>query len=646
MQDINAIITKNFNDNINYFQTYHKELFNKLAAFDNAVTNGHYQEKYELTYENGNFDVREKSTNHYLYNKQIVKHTKLATQSINYDLNSSLFECFVRQNETNPSLPYAGKTINLIHRLLNKNKTLQKIDKFIFFGTALGIHITSIHKKISAKHYFIIEDDLELFKLSLFCTNYKDISNTAKITFAIFTEEEEFLKISEDFLNDQYYLNHYIKYFQLLSHSDDKYKKFYLTVTNQPHLRFLFHDLLSSYIKPLKYFTSHYQVILKSLKFNNESNPFLLIASGPSLEENIAWLQNNQKYFTLICVSSSLSLLEKYNIIPDIIFHTDPFAASTLSIDKLKSKKFIQNSIILLNSSVEESFLKKFNKNNTYLFEMGSNYYSESLKISGPCVGSSALLLTILLRVSNTYLLGLDLAINSKTGANHISTHQDNTILKTDESDLTENISYKNDLFKIKGNFDNYVLTTPHYFGSIQIINQYYPSLLKQETQKIYNLNNGASFKIATPITKEAIDIKEYTKIKRSYLHKIFQMHSRDSFNDTDIKNLKLRLKEAKQIYMNLQNYLYNDSISASKYIQDYLILTKQDNQNDNNPNEILQILDSYSHYILEYIYYALTHITSFDTRDLIEKTFRKETQALIHSYIDVLESTIKEYYE
>jgi len=644
MDSINTLITKNFNDNINYLQAHHKELFNKLAAFDSAVENGHYQETYELVFEDDNFDVFEPSTQRYLYNKQLNKHTELSTASVNYNLDNSVFECFIRQDGKN-SLPFASNIIQPIQKELKELTELKEINKFVFFGTALGIHIASIHQKIQAKHYLIIEDDLELFKLSLFCTNYKDISKTADITFAVFTEEDEFLQISENFLENQYHLNHYIKYFQLLSHSDNKYKKFYLTVTNQPHLRFLFHDLLSSYIKPLSYFSQHYQITNKSLKFTQESCPFLLIASGPSLETHIDWLIDNHKKFTLVCVSSSLSFLEKHNITPDIVFHTDPFLASTLSIDKLKSTKIIKDSIILLNSSVEKKFLNKFNKDNTYLFEMGSNYCTNSLKLSGPCVGSSALLLLILLRVPHIYLLGLDLAISSKTGANHISTHQEAITLNTNESNLTENLSYKTDLFQIKGNLDNYVLTTPHYFGSIQIINRYFLSL-KQPSQTIYNLSNGAHFNLSLPMQTDMIDTAKYNKIEKKHLHQTFKTHSLTSLTNTDLKNLQLRLKEARIIYSNLDTYIYNDTLTAEKYIQDYLVLTNQYDKNQNNPNELSQILHSFSHYVLEYIYHALTHIEDSTKRHKIEQIFREQTQLLIASYINALENTIKEYNE
>ena len=79
------LIVKNFNNNIEYFQQYHKELFKQLAALDSAITNGYYKQNYELVYEDDGFDVYELKTGNFLYNKQSNTHTNLALKSLNLD---------------------------------------------------------------------------------------------------------------------------------------------------------------------------------------------------------------------------------------------------------------------------------------------------------------------------------------------------------------------------------------------------------------------------------------------------------------------------------------------------------------------------------------------------------------------------------
>jgi len=641
MSNINEFITKNFTENIEYIQTNHKELFEKLSALDNAVANSHYKEKYELVYEDDAFDVVEIDTNNRLYNHKSKEHTKLSQESVNNKLNNSLFECFVRQ-EGKPPIPYVTSVIEKIYQYKTENETITEFGKFIFFGVGLGLHIDAIDKKITAKNYLIVEDDLELFRLSLFCINYKNIAKNANITFAVFEEKETFLQISETFLKEQYYLNHYIKYFQLLSHSEEKYNQFHIAVTSQPHIRFLFHDLLDSHTRPLERFAQGYKILQKSLNFQDKrftNKPFLFATSGPSLQHNIKWLEENKNHFTIICASSSLHFLEKYNIVPEIVLHIDPFKASVISIEKLQSKDFIKDALIFLNASVHPDFLVKFNKENVYLMEMGSNHKEDSFKLTGPCVGSAGLLLLVLLQIKEVYLLGLDLAIDSKTGKDHTSTHQSTKTLSTTENAFDNQMSYKDNVFEINGNLQEKVLTTPHFYSSVNIINRHYPQL-KAPTQTIYNLSNGANYTIAQ--AKQPQDTKLHNKTKISlYELKEYIEQNTTTYTALDIKKLQTKLKEAENRYNIIKNYTYNPDIDINQYIK-HLLKISNVKESDNSINELSQVLNDFYRYILEYIYYFIQQTKNKNAKTEVLKHFKEQTLLLINNYISALKKVTK----
>ena len=186
MQDINNIVTKNFNDNISYIQVSHPKLFEKLAALESAIEQGHYKQRYELVYENDYFDVFEKETGKYLYCKNSITHASLASQSIDYKLQENLFEGFHKHDISEEQLyeyiekePFEHQMSGFApimyytHKNSSYDKTLKTIDKFIFFGVGLGLHVGAIDKKIASKVYLIVEDDLELFRLSLFVQTIK-----------------------------------------------------------------------------------------------------------------------------------------------------------------------------------------------------------------------------------------------------------------------------------------------------------------------------------------------------------------------------------------------------------------------------------------------------------------------------------------
>ena len=325
MKDINTIVTENFNDNIAYLEKYHLITFKKLSALDNAIANGHYQERYELVYEDGNIDVVDKQTLLYLYSKKSSTHAVKSAESINYTLDN-LFEGFERHKFTkneinnlkddksfNSHLPSIASIIDYINQHSISGKSLKSIDKFIFFGVGLGLHIEEIHQKVKSQVYLIIEDDLELFRLSLFTINYQNISRSAKIFFSIFEDQKASDKTFNDFLSAKSQYNHYLKYFHLLSHNEKKLDEFSVVLTAQPHLRFLFHNLLNQYSQPLNYLFNDYKFLKQNTSFQNtelNKTPFLLLAMGPSLEKNIQWLKKNHKKFIILAVSSTLSYLE------------------------------------------------------------------------------------------------------------------------------------------------------------------------------------------------------------------------------------------------------------------------------------------------------------------------------------------------
>ncbi len=657
MNDINNIIVENFNENIEYIKQEHPKLFEKLSAFDLAVTQGHYQEKYDLVFENGNFDVLERSSSNYLYDKKTDLHTQKSLDSINYSTEHNCFETFVRQHYSDDMINALKKekdnaplkshqfyTAELVH-LANKheNKTLHSLDKFVFFGTGLGLHITAITDKIQSSVYLIVEDDLELFRLSLMCINYKKIAQNAKLFFSVFEDDTEFAHTAESFLKEQYYFNHYIKYFQLLSHSDDKTNKFYLALSSQPELKFFFNDYLSNLIRPLEVISQDYKILSKELNFTKgffHNKPFMLIASGPSLQKNIEFLKENAQNFIIVAASSSLFYLEQNNIKPQIVLHLDPFDPSIQSFEKLKSLSFLDNSLLFASMHTPIKILQMLKKENIFLFEAGSNYKEGALNISSACVGSLGYFLLTVLKASEIYLLGLDLAVDSVSGANHIEVHQDTETLKL-ENNLhdTKELSYKNDLLEIEGNFQNKVFTTPHFFSSVNLINNYFSSLVKP-FQKIYNLSDGALYRETIPLAPESI--RQMEPLPDSTFAKLqthIQKHSLRNFSHKEIQSLKEKLSFTMQLKLQISQ-IDPLQLTPKEYVSKIHELIC--GSNNLQTYEISRILDSYLYFVLHFVYHYLndsrTSIEEFQNMDHILK---ENIQELIESYIHSIETTL-----
>lgn len=658
MQDINTRITKNFNENIEYIQNNHPKLFEKLSALDAAVSNGHHREKYELFYENSSFDVYEKSTNSYLYDKKITLHTEKSCESVDFSIQNNCFEGFVRQSYSKervslfedkkrdtPLQFYASYVADILHETeQGEIKNLRTIDKYIFFGVGLGEHIDAIVKKVSAKVYLIVEDDLELFRLSLFCTNYKEMSKSAKLFFSVFEDDTEFSKTAEAFLQNLHFYNHYIKYFQLLSHSEDKANKFYVAISTQSDLKFLFHDYLQINISPIERLSQGYNILLKNLSFQEgtfSNKPFLFLASGPSLQKNIGFVKKNQNGFIIIAVSSTLKFLELHNIKPHILIHLDPFDASLKSFENLHNISFLDDTLLVLAASSPKKLFEMLKKENTFIYEAGSNYKDDALNVSAPCIGSLGYMFLLVLKASKIYLLGLDLAVDSRTGLDHTDIHQDTKKLTVEDVfSNKETLSYKDDLFEVQGNFTKNIYTTPHFYSSVSVINRYFPTLIKN-FQEIYNMSDGAFFTQTTPLQANEVTANpDLARDINKKLKKLFLSYSTDKLSIQDKNSFKQKLAYAYSITQKIQNYTFS-SPDAKQYAQDITDLIMENNSLQKY--ELARVLDSYLYYILNFIYnYMQNFDYSLEELQKVDKLFRNQLVTLVSYYIKSLETALE----
>lgn len=584
------LVEKNYYENITYFETYHENIYSKLSELEIAIDKGYYTPKYELIFENDSFDVIELSSNNSLYNKDESSYSSLATKSIDFTIEENCFKLINTINE---------EFYTLIDSKSPKQKEVQKLNKFIFFGLGLATHISPIIKKSHISSCLLVEDDLELFRLSLFTTNYKIISQKCILFFSIFDDNSQFLENAKVFLAHQSYYNSYIKFFAMLNHSEDKIKQFQLLISSQPHMMFLYKDLLLEDLKPLENFKENYTYLIKQKSFTKNKKPFLLLAAGPSLQKNIQWVQQQQANFFIVAISSILEYLREKDIQVDLIIHLDSLGGANVHFEKIQDYDFFNNALALFSSKTSSKILQKFNKEKLFLFETGTRYKLDSLKPAAPCVGSLSYQLLLLLGAKNIYFLGLDLAIDSISGATHSSSHsysQELDISTTIENE--HSIEYKKSLFSIAANFGMEVLTTPHFRTSIDSINQS-TSYFKDKDQNVYNLSNGAKSNDITPLNINNIFINSDLNEKLSL--------DGSTFNENDKKNLNKRISQAKD----LQDYLaliqkkdITNSDTFTKQFQE--IYYKIKDEDKLIEYEVYKILDSYIEYSFPHIFNVL----------------------------------------
>ncbi|SFV50792.1 hypothetical protein MNB_SM-4-453 [hydrothermal vent metagenome] len=623
LEDVQTLAKQTYLNNLSYLEKEQKNLFSKLQAFDSAIDQGIYMSRYELVYEKNYFDVKELTSQKYLYDSNSDEYAQTVKNSINYSKEVNLFKTYKEININTLDLPKYTKlditqnpingTASIFHYInthQESNKDMLKIEKFIFFGLGLAQHIQEVDKKIQSSVYLLVEDNLELFKLSLFVTPYSQLAKTATLIFSIFEDKEEFSTTASKFLQTKFEHNHYLKYFQMLNHSEKKLKEFHIKTTSQSHNLFFYNTILKQYLRPLPYIQEHYK-FLNILHDYSDSllgyKPVLYLAAGPSMLKNIKWIQDNQDKFLIVAVSATLIELYKHNVKPDIVTHLDGFDISAELFNPIDKKEYFDDIVFLLSARTPTNIIQLLNKENIFFFENGTNYKDTLGNISAPCVGATTYLLLLSFGIKNLYLLGLDLAIDSESGYTHAQTHVDVQKVDLGRVDLDEDkLSFRDSLISVTSNFGNTALTNPNFLLSINSINASSKGF-KKEWQNVYNLGDGVKFQntISLKLADIILNLEEMDKnIIKKDIHAEFYKNSSSSLLTDEYEKVLQRYNytlRVKKILKKQKNIKFSSKKHFLKSLSSLYITLSKDSST--KAYDLSLIYQEYFHFINTFIF-------------------------------------------
>lgn len=597
MQSIEDLAIQTYQKNVEYLSMHHPQVAKTLDFFNIALENGDYIPTLDLEYINEYFNVKIIDNNQWLYASDSNKISQSLADLINFQKNSYCFEGLpvyhTDKTELN-TLDDKKRGLSGVYPLMNyflensdNNAQMKEIHKFIFVGVGLGLNIKLVDEKISAKEYLIIEDNFELFRLSLFTTSYYEIANRSKIYFSIAENENSFLETMQEYLENSFYHNRHLKYLHFPSHSNNKIKQLQNAIINQAFITFPYRIQLEKFLRPLEYTNNGYNILDLSKHFTNgifSKKPVLLIAAGPSFKKNLKWLKENHHRFITICVSATLNTLYNNEIVPDIVTHIDGFETSLVHYEDFPAKEFLKNSIVILGPFAPLKLHNIFSKTNIFRYEENTQYFKDFGSIVVPCIGSFSMLLSLMLNSTDLYLLGLDLALDQATGMTHSDDHaynQRNDLSK--KGAIETSISLNETIFPVQGNFRDTVYTTAMFHSSVQALYSNI-SAIKQNHQNIYNLNDGAKIELAFPASVKDINVEKYKPINKQILfdeiYTSLSKHSKTNLDEDDINSLKTRLLKTQEIqtiideytngvqYINPDHYLYELGQVITKILQ------------------------------------------------------------------------------
>ncbi len=586
MQEIEEKAIQTYTKNREFLAQQHPSLLQKIEQFEDALEKAHRTQRYSLEYKDGYFDVLELESQKFLYAQNSNTFSQQLSDLINYSKSSYIFDGFpMFKDYEQHTEEFDDKVKGLegiypimsyyLHNIPEKPQ-MQTIEKFIFVGLGLGLHIPLSDKKIAALEYFLIEDDIELFRLSLFTTPYYEIDAT--LTFSVNENKEEFTQNFKNFLSNSFFRNKYLKYLYFSAHTDEKIKLIKNALASQVFISFPYKTLLEKYTRQLTYMKLHYKFINLAQQFSPSvisDKPLLIVAAGPSFSKNLKWLEENHQNFTLLAVSAVLNKLCEKGIKPDIVTHLDGFEVSKEHLKGFNAKEFLKEALLLSGSFTPLEVLEKFSKQNVYIMEeLATDYHQGFDSHTGPCVGSTSVFQAILVNFTNIYTLGLDLALDNE-GRSHAASHTlTNTQYDKDKLDtLTNSISFRGDFFTVEGNFKEKVYTTPLFYSSLQSLHTAI-ELLKNKTQTVYNLSDGAYIKGTLPLSIQDLHTTKSLdkKLLHKELHKVFDTYATTTLSNEDIRSLQGRLAFAKNIKTKLVKYKKSPLATQKEYYLHNLI--------------------------------------------------------------------------
>ena len=379
------------------------------------------------------------------------------------------------------------------------------------------------------------------------------------------------------------------------------------------------------------------------------------MAAGPSLNHNIAWLKEHKDEFIIIAASAILNTLHKHNIKPDIVTQIDGFTREgsncMVHLDGIDDvQTFLQDTIFVFGSHVPDMFVNLLKKENVFFLDDSANYKGFGT-LSTACVGSMSTLLAIKLGFSNIYLLGLDLAFDQKTGASHSDDHfQNNTYDLTKADETSHIISLRDNIVQTEGNFSKIVYTTPDFLISIQVLASEIPKL-KDESQTIFNLNQGAYITDTQPTYPHNVSLKNQKIDKHLLYNKMFSLfttYSASGLDQTGIAQMKQRLQNGYDILALINNYEKKTFMTTDKYMYDLLgIVSDILKSNNRKDSSIIFIFTLYFRYAIPYI----IDIENTKEATKLMPHFKKIDSALIegmlniiHRYIEGMETFLENY--
>ncbi|WP_434658039.1 6-hydroxymethylpterin diphosphokinase MptE-like protein [Sulfurimonas sp. NW9] len=573
MQNIEEQAIKNYQKNIEFFKEYNEKVSNKILALESLLNNGKLSAKYDLVYENGYFDVVELSSGAKLYNTNSQEFSQKIVDNINLKKNDQSFRSLRKINfekasfetikNANAYTNFAttAEIYELYHKNINDSSHMKELDKFIFLGVGLGLHIPKAIEKYDFQVVLIVEDNLELFRLSLFTIDYKQALMDTTSFFSIADNAGRFRECFNGFYTNAFFKNQFIKFHLFSSTYEAKIREIQAILISRPEATYSHNRLLEKNRKVLDRINAEYKFLdLRKRESDTifQEKAWLVLGAGPSLYKNAQWVKDNQDRFIIVAAFTALNTLKRVGVTPDIAVQIDENVYTTHEMLKnLGDLSFLDDTLLFFSASVSGELFEHFKKENIYLHEDRTKYKLSRSTLTVSSVGDSIHAFALIFNAPEIYLLGIDLAL-SDDGLSHTPDHFKARSIENKKIQTKENQDFHlgDAVLQITGNFKEKVNSTPLFMLSIPVIN-YFTRKYKAPMQTIYNLSDGCKLDqtIPAPLKDVTLPQKQNKILLRKEMKKYFDTLSTIELDQNEIDGIYCRIGQIKDYLALLETF-------------------------------------------------------------------------------------------
>jgi hypothetical protein len=308
-------------------------------------------------------------------------------------------------------------------------------------------------------------------------------------------------------------------------------------------------------------------------------------------------------------------------------------------------EKIDSNTSFLASSFTTSKTLEALKNKNLFIFETYEAFFTDNYCFDGFSIGELTIDIILQLNAKNIYLVGLDLALNQKTGETH-SSEAASGVSKIDinKERVDEKLSDKS-IVKVKGNMKKEVKTIEFYYGSIKEVEK--KIVKKEKDVSIYNLSqNGAFFEGTIPLNIDEIEINNLKNIDKKSLNfkNILNNFSQIFLNNLEKEEQSKNIEFINNITINHLNLIKEKDFSNYDELNTELISLIQ-NIEKQKILPLYKVLLNYYEIVVPYLNYHFNDIKinqEYKKVNKIKSIFSSQIENLINDYILCIERLIK----